>query len=203
MHFPSLYQQYWIQNDKSSLHSQSGTKTNSGKPIVKTSRVIVRTQQVTYYQNSIDSDGKLKQWDNIYINTHSEARARNMGSACTTESRSPSPVQGRNGVILGRPASVTSYELKMEKMRAEVEQVRHRWQFLSASLSNLFGYIINIYLIFNRPERNSKLPKTWEKILKRIETKWRKKYRWNLNMRRNWGKLRQQSRKRRWKKVLN
>ena len=145
MHFPSLYQQYWIQNDKSSLHSQSGTKTNSGKPIVKTSRVIVRTQQVTYYQNSIDSDGKLKQWDNIYI-THSEVRARNMGSACTTESRSPSPVQGRNGVILGRPASVTSYELKMEKMRAEVEQVRYSWQFLSASLSNLFGYIINIYL---------------------------------------------------------
>ena len=202
MHFPSLYQQYWIQNDKSSLHSQSGTKTNLGKPIVKTSRVIVRTQQVTYYQNSIDSDGKLKQWGHIYI-AHSEARARNMGSACTTESRSPSPVQGRNGVILGRPASVTSYELKMEKMRAEVEQVRHRWQFLSASLSSLFGYIINIYLIFNRPERNSKLPKTWEKILKRIETKWRRKYKWNLNMRRNWGKLRQQSRKRRWKKVLN
>ena len=46
-----------------------------------------------------------------------------MGSACTTESRSPSPVYGRNGVILKRPASVTSYELKMEKMRAEVEQV--------------------------------------------------------------------------------
>ena len=79
-----------------------------------------------------------------------------MGSACTTESRSPSPVQGRNGVILGRPASVTSYELKMEKMRAEVEQVRHRWQFLSASLSNLRGYNYT----FNRLERNSKLPKT-------------------------------------------
>ena len=73
-----------------------------------------------------------------------------MGSACTTESRSPSPVQGRNGVILGRPASVTSYELKMEKMRAEVEQVR------PGSLSKFCRYDY----IFNRPERNSKLPRT-------------------------------------------
>lgn len=47
-----------------------------------------------------------------------------MGSACTSESRSPSPVYGRNGVILKRPASVTSYELKMEKMKAEVEQAK-------------------------------------------------------------------------------
>ena len=78
-----------------------------------------------------------------------------MGSACTTESRSPSPVQGRNGVILGRPASVTSYELKMEKMRAEVEQVGTSWPFLSASLSKCR----NDY-IFNRPERSSKLPRT-------------------------------------------
>ena len=46
-----------------------------------------------------------------------------MGSACTTESRSPSPVYGRNGVILKRPASITSYELKLEKMQAEVDQV--------------------------------------------------------------------------------
>ena len=69
-----------------------------------------------------------------------------MGSACTTESRSPSPVQGRNGVILGRPASVTSYELKMEKMRAEVEQVRPRYQFLSASLSRCSSYDLIIYI---------------------------------------------------------
>ena len=54
---------------------------------------------------------------------HKEINQNTMGSACTTESRSPSPVYGRNGVILKRPASVTSYELKMEKMRAEVEQV--------------------------------------------------------------------------------
>ena len=47
-----------------------------------------------------------------------------MGSACTTESRSPSPVYGRNGVILKRPASITSYELKLEKMQAEVDQVK-------------------------------------------------------------------------------
>jgi len=51
-----------------------------------------------------------------------------MGSACTTESRSPSPVRGRNGVILKRPASVTSYELKMEKMRAEVQQAKVKQQ---------------------------------------------------------------------------
>ena len=51
-----------------------------------------------------------------------------MGSACTSESRSPSPVYGRNGVILKRPASVTSVELKMEKMRAEVEQAKAKQQ---------------------------------------------------------------------------
>ena len=47
-----------------------------------------------------------------------------MGSACTSESRSPSPVYGRNGVILKRPPSVTSYELKMERMNAEVAEAR-------------------------------------------------------------------------------
>ena len=35
---------------------------------------------------------------------------------------------GRNGVILKRPASVTSVELKMEKMRAEVEQAKAKQQ---------------------------------------------------------------------------
>ena len=51
-------------------------------------------------------------------------RRTRMGSACTSESRSPSPVYGRNGVILKRPPSVTSYELRMERMNAEVAEVR-------------------------------------------------------------------------------
>ena len=47
-----------------------------------------------------------------------------MGSACTSESRSPSPVYGRNGVILKRPPSITSYELRVERMNAEVAEAR-------------------------------------------------------------------------------
>ena len=46
-------------------------------------------------------------------------RQTKMGSACTSESRSPSPVYGRNGVILKRPPSITSYELRVERMNAE------------------------------------------------------------------------------------
>ena len=51
-------------------------------------------------------------------------RRTRMGSACTSESRSPSPVYGRNGLILKRPPSITSYELRMERMNAEVAEVR-------------------------------------------------------------------------------
>ena len=47
-----------------------------------------------------------------------------MGAACVSQSRSPSPVYGRSGVILKRPPSVTSQELRREMMKAEVEGAR-------------------------------------------------------------------------------
>ena len=60
-----------------------------------------------------------------------------MGSACTSESRSPSPVYGRNGVILKRPPSVTSYELRMERMNAEVAEARAK-QRIAENMRNDF-----------------------------------------------------------------
>ena len=62
-----------------------------------------------------------------------------MGSACTSESRSPSPVYGRNGVILKRPPSITSYELRMERMNAEVAEVDHGPSLLSSNAQLSFA----------------------------------------------------------------
>ena len=73
-----------------------------------------------------------------------------MGSACTSESRSPSPVYGRNGVILKRPPSITSYELRMERMNAEVAEVRPR-EYIQASLSLVESCILMKYAISLMP----------------------------------------------------
>ena len=73
-----------------------------------------------------------------------------MGSACTSESRSPSPVYGRNGVILKRPPSITSYELRMERMNAEVAEVRPR-EYIQASLSLVVSCIVMKYAISLMP----------------------------------------------------
>ena len=77
--------------------------------------------QLLIYDNLIGWKIGKKIINNLYFLFHRPEDL--MGSACTSESRSPSPVYGRNGVILKRPPSVTSYELRMERMNAEVAEV--------------------------------------------------------------------------------